>query len=109
MRVGIVGGTEKNLTRFEEVAAVEGCEVEFHDGRLAGRGSEALETLLSRCDVIVLITRINSHAAMHKTQKYCRRYPRKVLFVRRFGLHALADIARAYQDVGAAAAAARAS
>jgi hypothetical protein len=50
MRVGIIGGTEKNLTRFEEVAEEEGCEVEFHDGRLAGRGSEALETLLSRCD-----------------------------------------------------------
>jgi hypothetical protein len=68
MRVGIIGGTEKNLTRFEEVAEEEGCEVEFHDGRLAGRGSEALETLLSRCDVIVLITRINSHAAVQKTQ-----------------------------------------
>lgn len=96
MRVGIIGGTEKNLTRFEEVAADSGCEVEFHDGRLAGRGSEALDTLLHRCDVIVLITRINSHAAMHKTQKFCRRYPRKLLFVRRFGLHALADVAREY-------------
>jgi len=99
MRVGIIGGTEKNLTRFEQVAAEEGCEVEFHDGRLAGRGSEALETLLSRCDVIVLITRINSHAAVQKTQKFCRRYPRKVLFMRRFGLHALQSVAREYHDL----------
>jgi len=94
MRVGVIGGTEKNLTRFEEVAEAGGCEVEFHDGRMAGRGSESLDTLLSRCDVIVIITRINSHAAVQRAQKFCRRHGRKVLIVRRFGLHQLAHIAQ---------------
>jgi hypothetical protein len=94
MRVGVIGGTEKNLTRFHEVAHAGGCEVEFHDGRMAGRGSEALDTLLARCDVIVLITRINSHAAVQRAQKFCRKHPRRVLIVRRFGLHALASIAQ---------------
>ena len=105
MRVGIIGETGKNLTRYEEVAAQSGCEVEFHDGRLAGRGSEALETLLSRCDLIVLITRINSHAAVYKTQKFCRKHNRKVLFMRRLGLHALANVAREHLELTRAAAA----
>lgn len=94
MRVGVIGGTEKNLNRFHEVALAGGCEVEFHDGRMAGRGSEALDTLLARCDVIVIITRINSHAAVQRAHKFCRRHGRKVWIVRRFGLHALASIAQ---------------
>lgn len=105
MRVGVIGGTEKNLTRFEEVAQAGGCEVEFHDGRMAGRGSEALDTLLSRCDVIVIITRINSHAAVQRAQKFCRKHARKVLIVRRFGLHALANIAQEHALISGSSAA----
>jgi hypothetical protein len=106
MRVGVIGGTEKNLTRFEEIAHAGGCEVEFHDGRMAGRGSEALDTLLLRCDVIVIITRINSHAAVQRAQKFCRRHERKVLIVRRFGLHALASIAQEHNALHASSTAA---
>jgi hypothetical protein len=103
MRVGIVGGTDKNLQRYTEVAETAGCEVEFHDGRMTGRGPKALQTLVTRCDVVVVITRINSHGAVQQAQKHCRRHGRKALFVRRFGLRALADLARSQPEAPAGA------
>jgi hypothetical protein len=92
MRVGIIGGKEISQTRYAEVAQAADSQVEFHDGHMAGRGSEALATLVSRCDVIVIVTQINSHAAVRMAQKYCRKRGRRVLIVRRFGLHSFASI-----------------
>jgi hypothetical protein len=87
MRVGIIGGKELNATPYEQVAKANGAAVEFHDGKMAGRGSEALDTLVKRCDLVVIVTQINSHAAVRRAQKYCRSRGRRVLIVRRFGLH----------------------
>jgi hypothetical protein len=98
MRVGIIGGTEKNLIRYEELADALGCGVEFHDGRLAGRGSEALENLVQRCDLVVIITQINSHAGVRMAQKLSRKRGRRVMIVRRFGLHLFADTVRSAVD-----------
>ena len=87
MRVGIIGGKELNPTPYERVAKAHGAAVEFHDGKMAGRGSEALDTLVKRCDLVVIVTQINSHAAVRRAQKYCRSTGRRVMIVRRFGLH----------------------
>jgi hypothetical protein len=92
MRIGVIGGTENSLKRYEEVAAAHGSSVEFHDGRMAGRGTAALDTMVRRCDLIVIITTINSHAAVRRAQKFCRKERRPVLIVRRFGLHAFSQI-----------------
>ena len=92
MRVGIIGGKELSSTRYEEVAAAVGCKVEFHDGHMAGRGTAALDALVQRCDLIVIVTQINSHAAVRRAQKFCRRERRPVLIVRRFGLHSFATL-----------------
>jgi len=105
MRIGVIGGTERSLTRYEELAAAHGSQVEFHDGKMAGRGTAALDTMVQRCDLIVIITQINSHAAVRRAQKYCRRHRRQVLIVRRFGLHAFSLIVQGdWRSVGAAAA-----
>ena len=92
MRIGIIGGTEKNIARYEELARALACEVEFHDGRMAGRGSQALEMLVKRCDVAIVIIQINSHAAARNVLKLSRRYGCRVQHVRRFGLHAFAHV-----------------
>jgi Uncharacterized protein conserved in bacteria (DUF2325) len=92
MRVGIIGGKELSITRYQEVAAAVGCKVEFHDGHMAGRGTAALDAMVQRCDLIVIVTQINSHAAVRRAQKFCRRERRPVLIVRRFGLHSFAHI-----------------
>lgn len=92
MRVGIIGGKELSSTPYERVAKANGACVEFHDGKMAGRGSQALDTLVKRCDLVVIVTQINSHAAVRRAQKYCRSTGRRVLIVRRFGLHQFATL-----------------
>jgi hypothetical protein len=92
MRVGVIGGKELSITRYAQVAAAVGCQVEFHDGHMAGRGTAALDALVQRCDLIVIVTQINSHAAVRRAQRFCRRERRPVRIVRRFGLHSFANL-----------------
>ena len=88
MRIGIVGGAEKTLSRvrYEEVARSHGCAVEFHDGHMEGRGTETLRSLVGRCDVVVIVTRVNSHNAVRLARRLIRQHGRAALFVPRFGL-----------------------
>lgn len=95
MRIGVIGGKEIALTRYEELAAAHGCGVEFHDGKMAGRGTATLDTLVQRCDLVVIVTQINSHAAVRRAQKFCRKERRPVLIVRRFGLHTFSLVLQA--------------
>jgi Uncharacterized protein conserved in bacteria (DUF2325) len=95
MRIGVIGGTEKSLTRYEQLAREHGSSVEFHDGKMAGRGTATLDTMVQRSDLIVIITQINSHAAVRRAQKFCRKERRPVLIVRRFGLHTFSLIVQA--------------
>jgi hypothetical protein len=92
MRIGVIGGKELSSTRYEQLAKAHGSAVEFHDGKMAGRGTSALDCLVQRCDLIVIVTQINSHAAVQRAQKYCRAHRKPVLIVRRFGLHAFGEI-----------------
>lgn len=88
MRIGIVGGAEKTLSRvrYEEVAHSRGCAVEFHDGHMDGRGAETLRSLVGRCDVVVIVTRVNSHNAVRLARRLIRQHGCAALFVPRFGL-----------------------
>jgi hypothetical protein len=97
MRVGIIGGVERNQARYEEVAKAVGCDVEFHHGHMRGRGPEALDSMVERCDLIVIVTEINSHCAVRTAQKHCRKRGRRVLIVRKFGIHSFEQAARAAQ------------
>lgn len=95
MRVGIVGGVERNQARYEEVAKAVGCDVEFHAGHMRGRGTETLDSLVERCDLVVIVTEINSHCAVRMTQKFSRKRGRRVLIARKFGIHTFEQAARA--------------
>ena len=102
MRVGIVGGVERNFARYEEVAKGVGCDVEFHHGHMRGRGPDALDAMVERCDLIVTVTEINSHCAVRMAQKFSRKRGRRVLIARKFGLHLFEQTARAVQAEPAA-------
>jgi len=89
MRIGIVGGAEKPLSRmrYEALARDHGCAVEFHDGHTEGRGTETLRSLVGRCDVVVIVTRVNSHNAVRLARRLIRQHGCAALFVPRFGLN----------------------
>jgi len=98
MRIGIIGGTGKNQARYEQVARSNASQVEFHDGYMTSTAAQALEGLVARSDVVVVITQINSHGAVQLARKLTRQRDRALLIVRRFGLRHLREMTRVRSD-----------
>jgi hypothetical protein len=86
MHIGIVGGLDRTLRHYEQVAEARGHRLEAHYGHMAGRGRDALETLVSRADLLVVVTDVNSHGAVIHASKLARSAGRRCMVVRRLGL-----------------------
>jgi len=86
MHIGIVGGLERGEQRYAAAAARKGHSFEFHAGDMAGRGSDTLEALVERSDLVICLTDVNSHAAVLGTRKLARAIGRRCLLTRRLGL-----------------------
>ncbi|MFM2420849.1 MAG: hypothetical protein RL385_5572 [Pseudomonadota bacterium] len=89
MRIGIIGGAECVETQYQRTAESAGHSVEFHSGNMSSRGTASLERLVRRCDLVVIVTEVNSHAAVLKARGLARTHKRPVHFCRRFGVHGL--------------------
>ena len=85
MRIAIIGGVERIETRLRSLAAAAGHQLDFHPGHMSGPSSERLKTLVDRSDLVVIITEINSHAAVLHARALARRSGRTVRLVRRLG------------------------
>ena len=85
MRIGIVGGAERIEARLRSVALEGGHELEFHAGHMRGTGSRRLEAIVERCDLLVVITDVNSHTAVLQARELARRSGRELRLVRRLG------------------------
>lgn len=86
MYIGIVGGLDRTLRHYEQVAEAKGHRLGVHYGHMAGRGRDTLETLVSRSDVVVVVTDVNSHGAVIHARKLARNSGRPCMVVRRLGL-----------------------
>jgi hypothetical protein len=86
MRIGIVGGVERGEQRYMAAAKSAGHSFELHSGDMAGRGSETLESLVDRSHLVIVITDVNSHAAVLAARRRARAVGRPCLLVRRCGL-----------------------
>jgi hypothetical protein len=86
MHIGLVGGVERGEWRFAALAADAGHSFEFHGGDTAGRGTESLESLVERSDLVICITDVNSHSAVLGARRHARTLGRRCLLVRRLGL-----------------------
>jgi hypothetical protein len=85
MRIAVVGGVERLEDRLSRVAVEAGHTLEFHPGHMSGPGSERLKNLVERSDLVVIITDVNSHAAVTLARALARRAQRPVRLVRRLG------------------------
>jgi len=83
MRIGWVGGLDRSRALFSEVAEKAGHTREMHEGHVGGRGTQMLEGVVARCDVLVIVTDLNSHGAVLHAKKMARRAGRKALIVRK--------------------------
>ena len=85
MRVGIVGGAERIEARLRTVALAGGHELEFHSGHMNGTGRGKLEAIVDRCDLLIVVTDVNSHAAVLQARDMARRSGRPLRLLRRLG------------------------
>jgi len=86
MHIGLIGGVERGEQRYAAAAASRGHSFEFHGGDTAGRGSNSLEALVERADLVICVTDVNSHSAVLGARKHARSLGRRCLLTRRLGL-----------------------
>ena len=92
MRIGIIGGAERNELQYRRVAEEAGHELEFHSGKLSSCGSSSLEALVRRCELVVIATDTNSHAAVRAARGMMRTRGTSPVLVRRLGVSRLSEL-----------------
>jgi hypothetical protein len=92
MRIGIIGGAECVEAQYQRTAKAAGHELEFHAGHMSSRGAASLERLVRRCDVLVIVTEVNSHAAVQRARGLARAHGRTPVLCRRFGVQSLVSL-----------------
>ena len=86
MRIGIIGGLDRNARDLEAVAEASGHELETHTGVIGGSSSTAsLRALVARADLVFVLTDVNSHNAVHIARRAARLHHVPLRIVRRLG------------------------
>ncbi|MBX3193197.1 MAG: DUF2325 domain-containing protein [Labilithrix sp.] len=95
MRIGIVGGIERNEREYRDIAERHGHEVAFHSGHVGGRGSTSLVDMVAAVDLVIVLTDVNSHGAVTLARRTARRRGRRVELHRRYSPSRLASLVAA--------------
>ena len=95
LTVAVIGGPDRMTRGFAELAELHGHRLEHHDGSLAGQGRRALRSLVARSHLVVIVTGVNSHAAVTVARDEVRRQGVPSLICRRFGLANLSRLLEA--------------
>ena len=82
MRVAVIGGLERHEAEIARRAGHLGHTVEFHRGRVGGRGAAELDAIVSRSEVVIIVTKVNSHGAMHLAKRAASRHARPAVVAR---------------------------
>lgn len=87
MRIGIVGGLDRNAPGLASIARAAGHDLCTHNGVIAGKSSAAsLRALVMRSDLVFILTDVNSHNAVRMARTVARLHKRAVRIVRRLGI-----------------------
>jgi hypothetical protein len=101
VRIGWIGGVQRYEVQLERLAAAAGHELEYHSGDVRGRGAHALEGLVERCRLIVIVTETNSHGAVLLARKLARQRGRGTLLLRKSGISGFARLLEAIDKAAA--------
>jgi hypothetical protein len=85
MRIGWIGGLDRNAPQLEVLAKREGHSLDFHNGAVQGRGASEIRSLVHRADLVVIVTGVNSHGAMYLAKRECQRVGREYLVLKHCG------------------------
>jgi hypothetical protein len=81
-----VGGLDRKARDLEGLAVARGHELELHTGVVSGPASSAgLRALVSRADLVVILTEINSHNAVRMARRQAKLQNRPCRIMRRLG------------------------
>jgi hypothetical protein len=86
MKIAWIGGLDRNEEAFAEVARAAGHEIEFHTGRVGGRGTDNLRRTIERADYVVLVTAVNSHGAVDVARRAAKEFRRPLVLKHTCGL-----------------------
>lgn len=95
MRIGWVGGLTRNDAIYERMAEAAGHSIEFHCGRVGGRGADDLRKLIERVDFVVILTEINSHGGVIQAKKLAQKAGRGTMVIRSCGVSRFASFLEA--------------
>jgi hypothetical protein len=85
MRIAIVGGVERAEPELARIANELGHDLEYHPGHMGGRGSNGLRRMIERCELVLIVTEVNSHGAVQVAKREARASGRPVRIVRKCG------------------------
>jgi uncharacterized protein DUF2325 len=97
MRIAVIGGRYKNEGMLARIAESRGYEIEFEEGHTAGHGMEGIRKAVSRSELVVIVTDVNSHGAVHTAKKAARLLDRPTLIIQNFGAARLSRLLEALE------------
>jgi hypothetical protein len=99
MRIAVVGGLDRSAPLLQAIARMEGHELEHHHGRTAGTGARAIERLVERSDLVLILMAINSHGGAGVAKKAAKTAGRPSLVMRQCGVSRIAEVIRSLPKV----------
>jgi hypothetical protein len=85
MRIAVIGGRYKNEGQLARIAGSAGYELEFEEGHMRGRGMDGIRAAIARSELVVIVTDVNSHGAVHLAKRVARQLGRATLIIQNFG------------------------
>ncbi len=82
MKIAVVGGISRMRDRYQTIVEKMGAEFYHHDGVCSGGGSRRLHSTICKADIVVYITTINSHNAMHVVKATCKKSGKSFCFMK---------------------------
>lgn len=92
LRVGIVGGRERNELPLAKAAKALGLDLVFHDGKVAGTGSASLHRLAESTHALVILTDINSHRGVLTAKEAAKAKNTPFVLLRRLSVSRLEEL-----------------
>ena len=92
LQIVVVGGLDRVARDLRRMAEQHHMRLEHHDGWSSRSNKRSLSANIARCDLVVIVTSVNSHAAVWYARDRARRFRVPSLICRRFGVEQLSRL-----------------
>mgnify|MGYP000107519034 CR=1 FL=1 len=90
----LLGGLDRLEDKYQEAFEKSGAEFRFHSGVSGGGSAVRLKTLANWADVVVFVTRVNSHNALSIAKGICRKSGKLFLVMHHAGAEQISSRVR---------------